>query len=101
MYSIYFRGPLGHLFELATYKFDPPTGYTHTDVLHLSHHLRVDRGDYAIGDEHIADALEILARKNTSSLSEDRSVKDPYSEQPKTDQPDRHLDLESDPRGLS
>jgi catechol 2,3-dioxygenase-like lactoylglutathione lyase family enzyme len=101
MYSIYFRGPLGHLFELATYKFDPPTGYTHTDVLHLSHHLRVDRGDYAIGDEHIADALEILARKNTSSLSEDRSVKDPYSEKPKTDQPDRHLDLESDPRGLS
>jgi hypothetical protein len=100
MYSIYFRGPLGHLFELASYKFDPPTGYTHTDVLRLSHHLRVERGDYAIGDEHIADALEILARENTHSLSADRSAKDPYARRPKAPETaDRHLDL--DPRGLS
>jgi catechol 2,3-dioxygenase-like lactoylglutathione lyase family enzyme len=98
MYSIYFRGPLGHLFELACYKFDPPEGYTHADVLRLSHDLRVEREDYAIGDEHLADAIEILTLESTDSLSEDRSPKDPYRRRNKSDETaDRHLD----PRGLS
>ncbi len=98
MYSIYFRGPLGHLFELACYKFDPPEGFTHSDVLRLSHDLRVERGDYAITDEHLADAIVILTEDSTDSLSDDRSPKDPYAERPKTaETADRHLD----PRGLA
>ena len=34
MHSIYFRDPLGQLMELACYKFDPPAGASHADVLH-------------------------------------------------------------------
>ena len=41
MDSIYFRDPLGQLLECATYKFDPPTGATHVDVLLEAHKLRV------------------------------------------------------------
>lgn len=78
MYSIYFRDPLGQLFELACYKFTPPPGVTEADVLYEAHKLRVERGDYAIGDEHIADALILLTERTTRSLSSDRSVKDPY-----------------------
>ena len=78
MYSIYFRDPLGQLYELASYKFEPPDGFTHTDVLHQAHLLRVERDDYAISDVHIADALEILTAGSTSSLSEDRGPRDPY-----------------------
>lgn len=78
MYSIYFRDPLGQLLELACYKFEPPAGFTHTDVLHEAHLLRVERGDYAISDLHIADALENLTTVSTPSLSEDRSPKNPY-----------------------
>jgi hypothetical protein len=74
MMSIYFRDPLGQLYELASYKFDPPQGYTHADVLFEAHNLRSERGDYAIGDEHLADAIEILTRRNTRSLSENREA---------------------------
>jgi hypothetical protein len=74
MMSIYFRDPLGQLFELASYKFDPPQGYTHADVLFEAHQLRTARGDYAIGDEHLADAIEMLTRRRTRSLSENREV---------------------------
>ncbi len=78
MYSIYFRDPLGQLFELASYKFEPPTGVTHAEILLEAHHLRVAAGDYNIGDEHIADALEILTQRTARSLSADRSPKHPY-----------------------
>ncbi len=60
MDSIYFREPLGQLIELACYKFDPPAGFTHSDVLRLAHHMRVERGDYAIAEVHLADAIEEL-----------------------------------------
>jgi hypothetical protein len=63
MYSIYFRDPLGLLVELACYKFEPPAGATHTDVLRLAHKLRVGQGAYNIADEHLADAIEQLSRK--------------------------------------
>ena len=63
MYSIYFRDPLGLLLELACYKFDPPTGSTHADVLREAHKIRVASKAYNISDEHIADALELLSRK--------------------------------------
>ena len=79
MDSIYFRDPLGQLIELACYKFDPPVGVTHADVLLEAHKLRVERADYNIKDEHLADAIEILTRRTTASLSDDRSPKDPYA----------------------
>jgi catechol 2,3-dioxygenase-like lactoylglutathione lyase family enzyme len=64
MDSIYFRDPNGQLLELACYKFVPPEGYTHADVLHAAHHRRVAAGDYAIADVHIADAIaELMARR--------------------------------------
>ncbi len=64
MDSIYFRDPNGQLLELACYKFEPPTGYTHADVLAAAHRLRVAAGDYNIQDKHLADALiELTARR--------------------------------------
>jgi catechol 2,3-dioxygenase-like lactoylglutathione lyase family enzyme len=78
MDSIYFRDPLGQLFELSSYKFDPPVGVSHAEVLLEAHRIRVARGDYNISDEHLADAIEILTRQTTRSLSDDRSPKDPY-----------------------
>lgn len=43
MDSLYFRDPLGQLFELACYKFSPPPGFTHADVLGRAHALRQAR----------------------------------------------------------
>jgi len=63
MYSIYFRDPLGQLLELACYKFEPPTGLTHADVLREAHNIRLARGAYNIADEHLADAVEQLMHK--------------------------------------
>lgn len=71
MDSIYFRDPLGQLLELACYKFDPPAGFTHTDVLYEAHHLRVAAGALNITDEHVADAIELLTRRRFGTLSED------------------------------
>jgi catechol 2,3-dioxygenase-like lactoylglutathione lyase family enzyme len=78
MYSLYFRDPLGLLVELACYKFDPPVGVTHADVLLEAHLLRTERGDYNIADEHLADAIERLTTRSTRSLSAERGPKDPY-----------------------
>lgn len=78
MDSIYFMDPLGLLIELASYRFEPPAGFTHADVLMAAHRIRVERGDYNIAEIHLADAIEILVRKARSTLSEDRSPKDPY-----------------------
>jgi glyoxalase family protein len=64
MYSIYFRDPLGLLVELACYKFEPPAGATHADVLRLAHKVRLKQGAYNIADEHLADAIEQLSQKN-------------------------------------
>jgi glyoxalase family protein len=78
MDSIYFEDPLGLLIELASYRFEPPFGYTHADVLLEAHRLRVARGDYNIAQVHLADALEVLVARSRDSLSDDRSAKDPY-----------------------
>jgi catechol-2,3-dioxygenase len=78
MDSIYFEDPLGLLIELASYRFEPPFGCTHADVLLEAHKLRVERGDYNIDRSHLADALETLVRRTRVSLSGDRSPKDPY-----------------------
>jgi catechol 2,3-dioxygenase-like lactoylglutathione lyase family enzyme len=81
MDSIYFEDPLGLLIELASYRFEPPFGYTHADVLLEAHRLRVERGDYNIDREHLADAIEDLVRRSRGSLTEDRSPADPYHKQ--------------------
>jgi catechol 2,3-dioxygenase-like lactoylglutathione lyase family enzyme len=78
MDSIYFEDPLGLLIELASYRFEPPFGYAHADVLREAHRIRVTRGDESIAEVHLADAIEELVRASRPSLSEDRSPKDPY-----------------------
>ncbi len=78
MDSIYFTDPLGLLIELASYRFDPPAGHTHADVLLAAHRIRVERGDYNIDRVHLADAIEQLTERSRDSLSDDRSPQDPY-----------------------
>jgi catechol 2,3-dioxygenase-like lactoylglutathione lyase family enzyme len=79
MDSIYFEDPLGLLVELASYRFEPPHGFTHADVLLEAHGLRVERGDYNIAEEHLADAIEALVERSRRSLSDDRAPRNPYS----------------------
>ena len=78
MDSIYFEDPLGLLIELASYRFEPPSGCTHADVLLEAHKLRVERGDYNIDRSHLADAIETLVARSRPSLSDDRSPKHTY-----------------------
>jgi len=78
MDSIYFRDPLGQLIELASYRFEPPAGFFHGEVLLEAHKIRVARGDYNIAEVHLADAIEALVERRRESLSGDRSPKDPY-----------------------
>lgn len=78
MDSIYFKDPLGLLIELATYKFEPPEGYTHAQVMLEAHRLRVARGDYNIQEIHLADAIEEMVARRNGSLSGDRGAKNPY-----------------------
>jgi catechol 2,3-dioxygenase-like lactoylglutathione lyase family enzyme len=77
MDSIYFEDPLGLLIELASYRFEPPHGHTHADVLLEAHLIRTARSDDHIDRVHVADAIEALAGR-TRSLSDDRSPQDPY-----------------------
>jgi glyoxalase family protein len=79
MDSIYFEDPLGLLVELSSYRFEPPHGFTHGEVLLEAHKLRVEREDYNIAQEHLADTIENLVARSRDSLSDDRSPKDPYS----------------------
>jgi hypothetical protein len=81
MDSIYFQDPLGLLIELASYRFVPPAGFTHADVLLEAHRMRVERGDYNIAPIHVADAIEALVARSRDSLSDDRSPADPYHKQ--------------------
>ena len=78
MDSIYFQDPLGLLVELASYRFEPPHGFTHADVLMEAHKIRVARGDYAIAEVHLADAIQNLVESSRPTLSNDRSPKNPY-----------------------
>jgi catechol 2,3-dioxygenase-like lactoylglutathione lyase family enzyme len=78
MDSIYFHDPLGLLIELAAYRFEPPSGCTHADVLFEAHRLRVERGDANIEPVHLADAIELLVERSRPTLSADRSPKNPY-----------------------
>ncbi len=78
MDSIYFKDPLGLLIELASYRFEPPAGHTHAEVLLAAHRIRVQRGDYNIAPIHLADAIEQLVEGSQDSLSADRGPQDPY-----------------------
>ena len=79
MDSIYFDDPLGLLIELASYRFEPPLGSTHGDVLLEAHKIRIERGDHHIAQDHLADAIEALVTRSRASLSDDRSPKHPYA----------------------
>jgi catechol 2,3-dioxygenase-like lactoylglutathione lyase family enzyme len=81
MDSIYFEDPLGLLIELSSYRFEPPYGYSHAEVLLEAHEIRLERGDYNIAQDHLADAIEALVRRSRASLSEDRSPQHPYRDQ--------------------
>ena len=78
MDSIYFNDPLGLTIELASYRFEPPHGFTHADVLFEAHKLRVARGDSNIAEVHLADAIQALVERSRATLSEDRAPKNPY-----------------------
>jgi glyoxalase family protein len=69
MDSIYFRDPNGQMLEIAVYKFEPPFGYSHADVLATAHNLRVAAGDYAIADRHLADAIALLVERRATGVA--------------------------------
>ncbi len=77
MDSIYFEDPLGLTIELASYRFEPPAGVSHTEVLFEAHALRVARGDSNIAEIHVADAIEALSLRGRRSLSQARAAKHP------------------------
>jgi catechol 2,3-dioxygenase-like lactoylglutathione lyase family enzyme len=77
MDSIYFNDPLGLTIELASYRFEPPFGFAHSDVLLEAHKIRIERGDYNIDQVHLADAIETLVKRSRASLSDDASPKNP------------------------
>lgn len=78
MDSVYFRDPMGLLIELACYKFSPPLGCSHADVMIRAHHIRVSAGDYNIQETHLAEAIEELVKERQDSLSGDRGARHPY-----------------------
>jgi catechol 2,3-dioxygenase-like lactoylglutathione lyase family enzyme len=78
MDSIYFDDPLGLRIELASYRFEPPAGFTHAQVLLEAHRIRVAAGDASIAPIHVADAIEHLVTRSRESLSADRGAHDPY-----------------------
>ncbi|RYH10708.1 VOC family protein [Tropicimonas sp. IMCC6043] len=78
MDSIYFRDPLGLRIELASYRFEPPEGCRHADVMIEAHRIRVARGDHHIDRAHLADAIELLVERRQQSLSADRGARNPY-----------------------
>ena len=69
MDSIYFRDPLGLLIEIASYRFTPPIGTTHADVLREAHLIRLELGEYNINQKHLALAIEKLSKSMRPSLS--------------------------------
>ncbi len=78
MDSIYFDDPLGLTIELASYRFEPPAGVSHGEVLLEAHRLRVERNDHHIDTVHVADAIERLVARSRDSLSAERGPANPY-----------------------
>lgn len=69
MWSIYFHDPLGLRIELACYKFEPPSGATHAQVLRRAHDIRVARGGKNIEDHDLADAIAAIVADQGLTLS--------------------------------
>ncbi len=69
MDSLYFTDPMGLLVELACYRFEPPRGHSHAEVLTRAHHIRVARGDSHVRQEHLADAIQDLIANRHAALS--------------------------------
>ncbi|MEM1274542.1 MAG: VOC family protein [Pseudomonadota bacterium] len=78
MMSLYVQDPLGLLIELASYTFEPPTGFTHTDVLLEAHRIRIARSEATVTGAHLADAIERLVARIRASLSPERGPRNPY-----------------------
>ncbi len=70
MWSMYFLEPCGHRIELACYKFEPPAGHSHAEVLRRAHGLRVVRGAMNIEDVDLADAIEALVEGDSLTISQ-------------------------------
>jgi catechol 2,3-dioxygenase-like lactoylglutathione lyase family enzyme len=70
MDSLYFNDPLGLTIELACYKFEPPAGRSHAEVLLHAHHLRLAAGDRNITETHLADAIEALWAQDRPGLAD-------------------------------
>ena len=79
MDSIYFRDPLGLRIELASYRFIPPEGSRHAEVMIEAHRIRVANGDHHIDKSHLADAIELIVARSQQSLSERREARNPYA----------------------
>ena len=78
MDSIYFTDPLGLLIELASYRFEPPFGYTHSDVLLEAHKLRVGARRLQHRRDRISPTRSRrLVLRSRPSLSDDRSAEGP------------------------
>ncbi len=69
MWSIYFQDPLGLRIELACYKFEPPAGTTHAQVLRRAHDIRVTRDGGNIEDRDLADAIAAIVADQGLSLN--------------------------------
>ena len=78
MGSLYFTDPLGLLIELACYRFEPPEGCRHADVMIEAHRVRVENGDDHIVKAHLADAIERLVEHTQQSWNANREAKNPY-----------------------
>ncbi|TMM51122.1 VOC family protein [Sulfitobacter sabulilitoris] len=78
MDSIYFKDPLGLLIELACYKFIPPRGSSHAEVMLEAHKIRVAAGDGHIQEVHLAEAVALIVERGQASLSADRGARNPY-----------------------
>lgn len=63
MDSLYFREPLGLLVELAAYKFVPPAGATHAQVLVKAHEIRLARDAMVIYEQDVVAAVIALTPK--------------------------------------
>lgn len=62
MHSMYFREPLGHMIELAAYKFTAPDSVSDVDVLRKAYELRIARGAEATETEDVEAAVKALTQ---------------------------------------
>ena len=78
MDSIYFEDPLGLLIELASYRFEPPDGFTHAEVLFEAPQAAASSAETTTSAGPSGRRHRSAGRRTRASLSEDRSPKKPY-----------------------